>query len=106
MLSIWGIIFFLLGLQVVSTIYLIIPKPNFLNKPLLRGLNLINPGLYVLLLIYVYSMYNSYIGFTEYFPFTTIQEARTPDKLSLILSKHYRYQRNFYISAFAFTILM
>lgn len=49
-------------------------------------------------LLLSFEIYHSYIKFTIHFPFVTMQDVKIPEKITIMLAKHFSFQRNFYLS--------
>jgi uncharacterized membrane protein len=103
--SFWSLEYFILIIELLFCTLLLLPSfliPKFLTEII----NKIKWFAMIALVVFSSAAYKCYLGYKYYFPFTTIQDQPNPEKLSYILSHHYKNQRNFYISVFAITILL
>eukprot|EP01080_Neovahlkampfia_damariscottae_P001604 gene1604-12729_t len=103
-LSLWSVATGLLILIGSLTFLLISPLPRVIIFPLAKLIKKIQTLFFGTLLVFGLAIYRSYIGFTVHFPFVTVNDVKTVEQMSLILSRHYKHQRNFYIATFALTM--
>jgi predicted nucleic acid-binding Zn ribbon protein len=91
---------------IILNIILMLPYiPRLITRPIVGILSGAKMVFALTTLVLCMAMYRAYIGFSRHSPFVTIDQAKSVENLSLILSRHYRHQRNFYICAFSITML-
>lgn len=72
--------------------------PNFIVKPISSILYRLRHLFWAGTILLFFEVYASYIKFTIHFPYVTMQDVKIPEKISNLLSKHFYYERNFYLS--------